>query len=192
VEVEGMEKQGETDNAAVPITLAESDLSKELIEYLSKEIETVTNGMMVFRSRVSFAVLVGPFLILGTLVYAARDLPGSKHFGWPEALLALVICLCYLTLAFLSGRIEEDGWRQCNVWRGIISELQKNPRTLINNENVRRDEKGIDPVKWMKWSYLIACGLLVIAFVCLLFLLYRMQTPAVAPKPTTTVTIQTS
>lgn len=48
------------------------DLSKEVIQYLSKEIETVTNNMMVFRTKIAFAVLVGPFLILVSFVVSAR------------------------------------------------------------------------------------------------------------------------
>jgi hypothetical protein len=187
-----MKKRGKKPKEEAQIVLGEADLSKELIAYLSKEIETVTNGMMVFRSRISFAVMVGPFLILGTLVYAAKDMPGSKHFGLTEWLLAGGICLSYLLLAVLSGRIEEDGWRQCNVWRGIISDLQENPTRLIGERNLRRDENDKDPVKWMKVSYFIACCLLVIAFVCLLILLFRMQGSAVSPKSTTAVTIQTS
>ena len=129
-----MKKRAKKAKPPAPIVFGEADLSKELIEYLSKEIETVTNGMMVFRSRISFAVLVGPFLILGTLVYAAKDLPGSKQFGFWEWLLAGGIGVFYLTLAFLSGRIEEDGWRQCNVWKELSQTYKNNPKGLLVRE----------------------------------------------------------
>jgi len=166
--------------------LQRKDLAKEVIAYLSKEIETVTNGMMVFRSKISFAVLVGPFLILGTLVYAAKGLHVSADLGASGWGAIGLVFLCYLALAFLSGRIEEDGWRQCNKWRILISDLQKDPKLAINQRNVRTDANDIDPVNWMKWSYLGACFLMLLAFASLLFLLLRVNTtPVVTPQATT-------
>ena len=75
--------------------LQREDMAREIIAYLSKEIETTTNGMMVFRSKISFAVLVGPFLILGTVVYAAKGLPISIHLGalgW-----SAIVLVCHVT-----------------------------------------------------------------------------------------------
>lgn len=170
-------------NLSEQVVLQRENLAKEIIEYLSKEIETVTNGMMVFRSKISFAVLVGPFLILGTLVYAAKGLHIATEFGAAGWLAIGVVFLCYLALAFLSGRIEEDGWRQCNKWRKLISDLQKDPTIEIKERNVRTDADDIDPVNWMKWSYLGACALMLIAFTCLLFILIRVKTtPIVQPQ----------
>ncbi len=51
------------------------DLTSEVIQCLSKEIETTTNNATVFRSRISFAVFFGPFIILGSFVVAAKGLP---------------------------------------------------------------------------------------------------------------------
>jgi hypothetical protein len=42
-------------------------LTKDVIQHLSKEIETTTNSMMAFRTRIGFGLLVGPFLLLGSL-----------------------------------------------------------------------------------------------------------------------------
>ena len=162
-------------NLSGQIVLQRANLAKEIIEYLSKEIETVTNGMMVFRSKISFAVLVGPFLILGTLVYAAKGLHISTDFGASGWTAIGLVFLCYLALAFLSGRIEEDGWRQCNKWRKLISDLQRDPTIEINQRNVRTDNNDIDPVNWMKWSYLGACFLMLLAFASLLFILLRVS-----------------
>jgi hypothetical protein len=167
-------------------TLSRENLAREIIEYLSKEIETVTNGMMVFRSRISFAVLVGPFLILGTLVYAAKGLRISTDFSVSAWTAIVVVLLSYLALAFLSGLIEEDGWRQCNKWRKLISDLQKDPTIEINERNVRTDEHDIDPGPWMKWSYLIACALMLLAFSSLVFFLFQVKTTPVEAPPTTT------
>jgi hypothetical protein len=162
-------------NLSGQIVLQRESLAKEIIEYLSKEIETVTNGMMVFRSKISFAVLVGPFLILGTLVYAAKGLRIATEFGTAGWIAIGIVFFCYLALAFLSGRIEEDGWRQCNEWRKLISALQKNPAVELDEKNVRKDKSGVDPVKWMKWSYLAACALMLLAFLSLLFVLSRVK-----------------
>jgi len=152
------------------------EFAKEIISYLSKEIETVNNGMMVFRSKISFAVLVGPFVILGALLYATRGLPISTSLG-PGGKAAIVfVGLCYLALAFLSGLIEEDGWRQCNKWRKLISDLHKDPTMEIGNRILRTDKKNVDPGHFMKWSYLLACALMLASFASLVFILFRVRT----------------
>jgi hypothetical protein len=183
-----MENQDEKDKA----TISRTDLTKEIIEYLSKEIETVTNGMMVYRSRVSFAVFGAPFLILGTLAYAFKGLNISRELHYLDWIAVGIIAFCYLALAFLSGRIEEDGWRQCNQWRKLISEFQKDPNaTILNERNVRQDADGVDPVNWMKLSYLVAGIFLIISFGSLLFILSRVQsTPTSEPQTTNNVLIQ--
>lgn len=164
------------------ISSQRANLSKDVIAYLSKEIETVTNGMMVFRSKVSFSLIVGPFVNLGTLLYAAKGISINTKLG-VSAWIAIVTVLCrYLALMFLSGKIEEDGWRQCNTWRRLISDLQKDPTMEINNQNVRTDKFGVDPVAWMKWSVLLAGFLMLISFGMLLFILTQVQsTPTVTP-----------
>ncbi len=42
------------------------------IVYLSKEIETVTTSLMTFRTRISFTVLLGPFIVMGSVLFATR------------------------------------------------------------------------------------------------------------------------
>jgi hypothetical protein len=180
-----MDNQGKPNEA----TVSQAELTKEIVAYLSKEIETTSNSMMVFRSRISFAVLVGPFLILGTLVYAAKGLALSRNLGTGGWIAAVIVCVCYLALAFVSGRIEEDGWRQCNVWRKLISELQQDPNALMDERNVRKDKQKIDPVEWMKWSYLLACALLITSFGCLLFILSRVQSSGAPEAQQTTITV---
>jgi hypothetical protein len=155
---------------------------------LAKEIETVTKGMMVFRSKISFAVLVGPFLILGTLVYAAKGLRISTDFGARAWAAIVVVLFSYLALAFLSGLIEEDSWRQCNKWRKLISDLQKDPTIEINEKNVRTDKYDADPGALRKWSYLIACALMLLAFSSLVFFFFQVKTsPVEEPQSTTSV-----
>lgn len=156
-----------------------ADLSKEVIQYLSKEIETTTNTMMVFRSKIGFAVLVGPFLILGVL--ASRGLGLSLNFDRWAVIASLTGVACYLTLAVMSGRIEEDAWEQCNKWRQLIADLHAEPGLRIGRGNVWKDDKHS---KKMTSSYLAAYAVLLLLFLCLVTIISRVQ-------PTRTASAQT-
>jgi hypothetical protein len=158
-----------------------ADLSKEVIQYLSKEIETTTNTMMVFRSKMGFAILVGPFLILGTLVYSAKGLLFSTHFGLWGKIFIVVDVLCYLALAFVAAKIEEDAWRQCDKWRILIAELHDGPTREIGDKNAWKTPTHVN---WMKWSYLLACGLLILSFISSVYVISRVRVetaPTAAP-----------
>lgn len=158
-----------------PTTEASSqraDLSKEVIQYLSKEIETTTNTMMVFRSKMGFAVLVGPFLILGTLVYSAKGLQFSTQFGAKGIIAICLDIFCYLGLAFAIAKIEEDGWRHCDRCRKLIADLHAEPTLRIEKRNAWKDEKHVN---WMKWSYLIVCTLLIISFIASAYIISRVH-----------------
>jgi hypothetical protein len=160
-----------------------ADLSKEVIQYLSKEIETTTNTMMVFRSRMGFAVLVGPFLILGTLVYSAKGLLFSMHFDKLGIIAIIVDVCCYLGLAYAAAKVEEDAWRHCDRCRKLISDLHSKPTLEIDYRNVWKDETHVN---WMKWSYLFACFLLILSFVSSVYVIsrVRVETPPTAAAPT--------
>lgn len=87
------------------------DLSKEVIEHLSKEIETTTTNMMVYRSKIAFAVFLGPFLLLLAVVANTRGLSISLNLGWIATVaIGIVWCFCFLTLAFMNARIEPQAW----------------------------------------------------------------------------------
>jgi hypothetical protein len=45
-----------------------------LIEYLSAEISTLATNTMTFRSRITFSIFIGPFLILGSLIILSANL----------------------------------------------------------------------------------------------------------------------
>jgi hypothetical protein len=172
--------------------LYRENLAKEIIAYLSKEIETVTHDMMLFRSKITLSVLLGPFLILGTLVYAAKGVPFSRRLGVAEVIAVVFVCACYFAIAYVAGRIEEDGWRQCNVWRKLISELQSDPTASMNERNVRKDKAEVDPVNWMKWSYLIAFALLLFSFFGSLFIILRVWPPPAPAAPAAVGSKQTA
>src|SRR5438270_698965 len=79
-----------------------------MIEYLSTEIEALTTSTMVYRSKISFAVFIGPFILLGALVATARSFQATLTVGnWQQYEKAVaLLAICYLGLAYLSARIE--------------------------------------------------------------------------------------
>lgn len=186
-----MENEGETEEEAVLLDLTnerdksiQADLSRDVIRYLSKEIETTTNNMMVFRSKIGFAVIVGPFLILGTLVYAAKGASVSiTRDGW-IILAALLDVGSYLALAFLAAKIEEDAWGQCDKWRKLIADLHDKPMLMIGARGAWKDKQHVG---WMKWTYLGSCALMILSFLSSLYIISRVKTTqASTTEPTTT------
>src|SRR5438874_12042666 len=85
-------------------------LTNGIVEYLSKEIETTTNNLMTFRTKISFAVLIGPFLVLGSFLVAAKGIPISLEPGRMGWLAIGFEGLCFLALAYVCARIEGDAW----------------------------------------------------------------------------------
>lgn len=116
---------------------------KELIEYLSKEIETHTNSLMTFRSRISFAGLFGPFLLLGSVLVATKNIPGRMApmpgNEWLVAAGGLV--LSYLALGFAGAAVERHVWRQCNEWRGLIAQLSQGERVSVTKDDLKFKER---------------------------------------------------
>lgn len=177
------------------------DLSKEVIQYLSKEIETTSNSIMTFRTKIAFAVLVGPFLVLGSFLVAARSIPVSFQ---PGALGKLAIAfegLCFLTIAYVCARIEGDGWRQCAEWRRLIAALHKNPAFQIDNENLWTI-KPTDSVNnnnaltrlrlWLRkkkliCAYLIAYFIMFASLVAGVFIISRVEVLKSDPPPSSPI-----
>lgn len=134
----------------------------EMIEYLSKEIETHTNSLMAFRERINFAVFIGPFALLGAMLY----LKGFPHVNWGGitlkawlgiALSLVAVILSYLTMGIACYRIEAHIWDQCNEWRERIAEIS------------RGDRRGFAPneLKFthdLKTGYLLVYSVMIVAF----------------------------
>jgi hypothetical protein len=102
-------------------------LTKELILYLSKEIETTMTVMMAFRTRVGFGMFIGPFLLLGSFIVGAKGQPVSFNLTWSGGVALLVDAVCFLGIAYIAARIEAQALKQCNKWRELIWELRKDP-----------------------------------------------------------------
>lgn len=96
------------------------DYEKELIDHLSKEIVCQSELMMTFRTRVSFVIWLGPFIVVGALLVATKEVPSTFDpgaLGW--ACLGGAAAL-YFALGVVLQRIETHTWDQCNVWRQAI------------------------------------------------------------------------
>jgi hypothetical protein len=133
----------------------------KMIEYLSKEIETQTNSLMAFRERINFAVFIGPFALLGAMLY----LKGFPHISWGGitlkawvgmAVSLVAVILSYLTMGIVCYRIEAHIWDQCNIWRERIADIS------------RGDEHGfkLDQLKFehhLKTGYLLVYLVMIVA-----------------------------
>ncbi|MDE3018288.1 MAG: hypothetical protein KGI53_04670 [Nitrospirota bacterium] len=95
----------------------------KLIEHLTKEIVTQSEYITTFRSRLAFAVLIGPFIILSTFVVATKD---SLHLGVIDCSVTLALIItgfCYILIGLLSALLDSHVTDQCNKWRHEIIRL---------------------------------------------------------------------
>lgn len=186
------------------------DVSKEVINHLSKEIETTTNNMMVFRSKIAFAIFAGPFIILAAVV--ASKGPGVwLDFDALAKTAIFIVGFCYLGMAYMAARMDQQAGEQCNEWRGIIAALHKEPSTdiltLIKVSRPRRNIFnlfGLLPMKPSKDkrtpklfnkyrandAYLITYSLLLLSFVMLTIIVGKIKTttPSINPSDTNITT----
>jgi len=140
----------------------------KLIDYLSKEIETQTNNLMTFRARINLAVFVGPFVLMGSLVFR-NDIPRGIHLWSLKTLIpATVLALIYLTLGWVCCSIETQIWRQCNIWRKLIAEFSS------GNGSVKPDRLEFGYPK-LRLAYLIVYSTMILAFVCVGILISQVQ-----------------
>jgi len=112
--------------------------SKEMIEYLSKEIETKSNALVKFRHRINLPVFFGPFIVLGAyLITIKGDLKvlGKSLFSFPTILYLAIIAGCFLFLGYQSMRVENIGWKHCNDWRRAIYKIQKSPHAPLEESD---------------------------------------------------------
>lgn len=140
----------------------------KLIDYLSKEIETQTNNLMTFRARINLAVFVGPFVLMGSLVFR-NDIPRGIHLWSVRTLIpATVLALIYLTLGWVCCSIETQIWRQCNIWRELIAELSS------GNGSVKPGQLEFGYPK-LRRAYLVVYSAMILAFVCVGILISQVQ-----------------
>lgn len=146
-----------------------------MLEYLSTEISTLTTNTMTFRSRITFSIFVGPFLILGALIIlsAKESLTYGPISGWTWKMwIALVVALLgFICLGFISGKIEQGAIVQANQWRRCIILLQSadefDPKVLETNI--------LDQHGWNAATvYIIAYAALIATFFSIVYLAFQL------------------
>jgi hypothetical protein len=55
------------------VSRSSEEVNKALITHLSKEIETTSGYIATLRSRMAFTVMIGPFVVLGSLAYSSKS-----------------------------------------------------------------------------------------------------------------------
>lgn len=163
-------------------TVQESERpSKELIEYLSKEIETITNNNSTFRSRASLSVYLGPFIILGSLIIALKDARITSTSSTWTWILAGFAAICYVGIGWMSGKIEDHGWKVCNRYRELIARLHENPKEPVKKEDLK--------VEYYTRAAYVAVYLLMLAiFISSITLVSKLQITNITPKAETQTT----
>lgn len=139
---------------------------QEFINHLSKEIETHTNAMMTYRTRIAFIVFLGPFILLGSVVVGSQRAPYIAGFSSCTIIAAAVfLFFCYIVLGLVSGMIERGMWRQCNRWRAQIAALVARGDVDARGESVQFSYKRL------LLTYGIAFGLFFLSFIVMIFLI---------------------
>lgn len=104
------------------------ELEKAHIEYLSKEIETVSTYQMTFRARIGFTVLIGPFIVMGSVLIATKGklvLPASNTAFYSAAGLAAFL---YCLFGVWGALHENHLCFLCDQWRDTIARYVGPPR----------------------------------------------------------------
>lgn len=151
----------------------------KLIDYLTKEIETQSKNLMAFRERINFAVFVGPFVLLGAMLYGGI-IPRINFGGLTgNAKIGLAVCLffallCYLFMGIACLQIEKHMWDQCNIWRERIAEI-------CSGRNEPFTIKDLGFKEHLTRGYLLVYLVLIIAFASAISVVLILQ-PYVIPK----------
>jgi hypothetical protein len=97
-----------------------------MIDYLTKEIETLSTNTMNARNRISFSLLIGPFLVFGSILLSNQRSGVSLSIHTRSAWIALAVAaLAFLGLSLTAGLVERGAWKKCNEWRRCIVKLQE-------------------------------------------------------------------
>jgi len=146
--------------------------AKDLVIHLSKDITTLSTNITAFRVKIAFFFLVGPFLVLGSLLVATggKVSLNPDYPNWKIAVWIFVMGLIYFGLAFIGGLIERHAWDQCNQWRkAILGICQADDPTLAD---LVEDKGRVNSVvKAYCWSFIgVWISFCVLAFAVLNFI----------------------
>lgn len=132
---------------------------ERLIAHLTEEIRTHTTNMMVFRARINFAVFVGPFVLLGSLVVGAKGVPRTISMDFLTILAVVFLAMSYVLMASMCAAIERQMWKRCNIWRGVIMKLATNQSDRITADELLFPER-------LRRGYALVYIAMIVAFIC--------------------------
>ncbi len=97
-----------------------------LAEHLSAEITAYTEYLATFRSRIAFAVLIGPFALLGSyIVSKGSGTVNLSQLPISSVVFAILAVICYLGLGYYGAELDSHVTNQCNKWRRQIIKCSK-------------------------------------------------------------------
>jgi len=100
--------------------------SEDRIAQLGKEIETVMNNLMTFRTRIGFTAMTGPFIIVGSVLIATGGKIQMPDLKEPELWIAAALCLItYVILGEYGGTLDAQMTEKCDEWREAIVEISQ-------------------------------------------------------------------
>ena len=139
----------------------------DLVTHLSREIETHSKLMMDWRARASFYWLLGPFVVIGSMSIATRQIPRIENLDGTGWVAAVVAAGCFLGMAYLGAIMEEHLWEQCNIWRRTIVKLTTIDTVAITEADFAIKQRVVP-------GYMIAHVLLLVAFLASIALASRL------------------
>jgi hypothetical protein len=158
----------------------EDPLRVELIKHLSAEITSGADFLHTFRSRMAFNVLLGPFLVLGSIVVAATKITifWPKGF-WPWFGLSMAI-FSYIALGFFGFMLDRYLTWQNDFLRCRLLFVAKN--RPLGKIRFRFPKK----LRWRHWlAYIPGFAIVILAFTGIaIFFLALVTQGESAPQPT--------
>jgi|ERR1044072_176920 hypothetical protein len=139
-----------------------------LIEHLSREIEAQTKNMMTFRARINFAVFVGPFVLLGSIMVSAKGVPRGITPDKRTILAGIVLLMSYILMACTCAKIERQMWKRCNEWRKTILRIITDGSAGLKDEDFVFEES-------VMLGYALVYTAIVIAFACAVWIVSRVH-----------------
>lgn len=138
---------------------------KDFIQHLSKEIETQTNAIMTFRTRIGFTVFIGPFVLLGSFMVGTNRVPHIERLTFGTIAVLVFLGFCYLALGLVGGLIERRVLLQCNHWRALIASLVDREDVVPNSDNVQFSQR------LLLLTWIVAFLLFFVSFLVMVFLI---------------------
>jgi len=147
---------------------------EELIKHLSKEVEMHGSHLMIFRSRVVFAVLAAPFIFMSPFLIAPMGTFTTEAIFSRGPIVASCVAAAFLYMCFgvICFKCDRGMGEQCNKWRSLIIDLsQEKDITTLDEKHFLHEPRS---------SIVYTTGFLVIVlmFVCIMLIMYFLtQTP---------------